>query len=181
MKKLINQRSLLFLLLIVAGVAIIQSCVVSYPYTYYNPNQIPLSDIVRMSKNGLYSKDIIQEIKNSHSIYGIKADQFAKLRDAGVQDSVLNYMQITHMDAIRRDQQIADSYYGWPYGYYGGFGYGWPYGYYGGFGFGWPYGYYGWGWGPAIIYGGHYGYGGYHGGYHGGYYHGGGSASAGRR
>jgi hypothetical protein len=66
-------------------------------------------------------------------------------------------MQKTHIDAIRHDQRIADSYYGWP-GYYGydGFGYG--------IGFGWPYSY-GF-WGPGIII---RSYGGFHGSGHSGH------------
>jgi len=157
MKKLQIFRKPIYFLSVI-GAAILNSCVV---YSPYSQQKIQVKDIVRMSKDGYSSKDIIKEIRQSHSVYGLKADQLAKLRDEGVQDSVINYMEKTHIDAIRRNQWAADSYYSWPgYGYYGGFGFGWPYGY--------------WGWGPTIIYnyrggfGGHYhGGGGFHGGGHG--------------
>ena len=154
MKKEISDMNVIKFLLIAAGVLILQSCVV---YSPYSQQQVSVRDIVQMSKDGLSSRDIIRDIKQAHSVYTLKADQLAKLRDEGVQDSVINYMQKTHLDAIRRDQRIADSYYGWSGAYFG------PYG---GFGYGWPYGYLGYGWGPTIIIRGG-GYGGFHGGYHG--------------
>jgi hypothetical protein len=157
MKKLMNIRKGVRLFLIITGISVLQSCVV------YNPSDrkdIPLSDIVQMSKDGRSSKDIIREIRNSHTIYALRANQIAKLSNEGVPDSVLNYMEKTHIDAVRRYQRMSDSYYGWGgYGYYGGFGFGYPYG------FGWPYG---WGWGPTIIFSEHRGPGGFHGGFHGG-------------
>ncbi len=92
----------------------------------------------------------------SHTAYEMKAMEYAKLQQAGVADSVLNFMQKTHLDLIRQDQQMQDSYYWYPG--YGGYGYGWP-----GYGFGWPYGYWGWNMRPSMIFRGG-----------GGYYHGGG-------
>lgn len=158
MKTQINIKNGLNFFFIIFAAAILQSCAV---YNPYNQQQVPVSDIVKMSKDGLSSKSIISDIRHTHSVYTLKADQLAKLRDEGVQDSVINYMQKTHLDAVRRDQSMADSYYGWSGGYYG------PYG---GFGFGWPYGYYGygWGWGPTIVIRGGGYYGGYRGGFHGG-------------
>lgn len=156
MKKLINFKQALILFLIISGVLILQSCIVYRPYS---SQAVAIPDIIQMSKDGLSSKSIISEMRQSHSIYTLKADQLAKLRDEGVQDSVINYMEKTHIDAIRYNQRMADSYYGWPGGY----------GYYGGFGFGWPYGLYGWGWGPTIIFSEQHSFGGVsHGNFHGG-------------
>jgi hypothetical protein len=157
MKKLIEIRHLICLFLIVTGVTILQSCAVYQPY---NANLVTVPEIIQMSKDGVSSKDIIKDIRKSHTAYRLKADQLANLRDQGVQDSVINYMEKTHMDYIRGNQQMEDSYYWWP----GGDGY-----FYGGLGFGWPYyGYWGWGWGPTIIYSGHRSFGGeFHGGFHG--------------
>jgi hypothetical protein len=164
MKKQINFKKEHGFFFLIFTAAIFQSCVV---YNPYSQQQVSVPDIVQMSKDGLSSKAIISDLRHTHSVYTLKADQLAKLRDEGVQDSVINYMQKTHLDAVRRDQSIADSYYSWSGGYYG------PYG---GFGFGWPFGYYGYGWGfgPTIVLrgGGYYG-GGYRGGFHGGGGHGG--------
>jgi len=155
MKKLIKIRNAVLLILTLTAFSVFQSCAV---YNPYDRQDIPLSDIVKMSNDGVASKQIIREIRQSHSVYALRADQIAKLRSEGVQDSVLNYMQKTHLDAVRHDQMMRDSYYGWSGGYYG------PYG---GIGYGWPYGLYGWGWGPAIIISGHRSFGGFHGGSHG--------------
>jgi len=104
----------------------------------YNPEHLatlPVSDVVQMSKDGVSSKAIIGEMRKSHSVYMLSADKLAKLKSEGVQDSVINYMQRTHLNAVRQEQRMEDFYYGYPYY---GFGYGWPY-----------YGY--WGFGPSII------------------------------
>lgn len=148
-----NFRNLKYLIALATGSIVLNSCVV------YNPDHmasLPVSDIVQMSKDGVSSRDIIDQIRGSHSVYTLRADQLAKLSKEGVQDSVINYMEKTHMDAVRRNQVMNDSYYG-----YNGF-YGYPYL---GLGFGWPYGYFGWGYSPTIVI--HSG-GGFSGGFHGG-------------
>ena len=168
-------KKVVFLTLIVTGIASLQSCIVyrSYPE---NAQLLKVPDIIQMSKDGVSSKDTINEINQSHTVYSLKADQLVKLRDEGVQDSVLNYMEETKINAIQQNQRYADSAY-WMMAsdgfYYGDFG----------LGYGWPYGYLGWGWGPNIIlrsYGGFHGDrdfhggGGFHsGGFHGGGFHGG--------
>lgn len=155
MKNLKKFKRVIHLSFIVTSVILLQGCVTYKPYS---AQLVTVPDIVQMSKDGVSSKDIIKDIRKSHTVYGLKADELAKLRDEGVQDSVINYMEKTHIDAIRRDQRMNDSYYGYP-GYdgywYGGFGLGWPY-----YGFGY--------WGPTVIFNGRIGGEGYHGGFHGG-------------
>jgi hypothetical protein len=161
MKNLMNFKNAIWFTLFVSGIAILQSCIVYRPYPE-NAQLLKVPDIIQMSKDGVSSKDIISEIKESHTAYGLKADQLAKLHDQGVQDSVINYMEQTKLDLIQQNQRYANSSY-WSMAngfYYVAFG----------LGFGWPYGYLGWGWGPTIVYSVHGGYGG---GYHGGGYHGG--------
>jgi hypothetical protein len=159
MKNLMKFKNVIYLSFIVAGIVLLQGCTIYRPYS---AQLVTVPDIVQMSKDGITSKDIIREIRKSHTVYGLKADQLAKLRDEGVQDSVINYMEKTHIDAIRQNQRMEDSYYWWP-GYnrylYDGFGFGWPY-----------YGYLGWNWSPVIIYNGRGGgiHGGFHGSFHGG-------------
>lgn len=159
MKKLIDIKWVLRVIIILIVVMTVQSCVVYNPYSQINQQQVPVSDIVQMSKDGLTSGDIISQINQSRSVYGLNAGELAKLRDEGVSDSVINYMEKTHFDAISQNRQMYNPYYGLDYGY----------GYYGGMGFGWPY--YGWGWRPTIAfrsYSGFHGGGGFHGGFHGG-------------
>jgi hypothetical protein len=138
MKILLKYKYLVYSVLLIFGVIFLQGCAV------YQPNivsAVPVSDIVQMSKDHVSSKDIIHDLRRSHSVYLLPADQLAALKNEGVQDSVINYMERTHMDYIRRNQQAEDSYSMWP-------GYG--YGFYGPY-FGWPYYGWGWGWGPTVI------------------------------
>ncbi len=139
MKRILKLKKLILLSLIGGGIMLLHGCVV------YNPDymsSVPVSDIVQMSKNGLSSKEIIKQMRSTHSVYMLKAAQLAALKSEGVQDSVINYMQATHLRAIRQDQRRADYYNNWP-GMYG-------YGYWGP-GFWGPYGYWGYDFGPSVI------------------------------
>ena len=133
-----NLKHVIFLFILVSGGALLHSCAV------YGPEVKPvtLPDIVQMSKDKVSSKNIINEIKKSHTAYPLKASEYAKLQQQGVADSVVNYMLKTHIDLIQHNQQMQDSYYWSPW--YGGY-------WYGGLGYGWPYGYWGWRMGPTII------------------------------
>jgi hypothetical protein len=152
MKKKVKLTRLIPLGFITAGLMLLQSCVVYSPS--YQPT-VPVSDVVQMSKDGMSSKDIIKQMRKTHSVYLLKANQLAGLREQGVQDSVINYMEQTHFNAVRQEQRINDSYYMYP----GSYGYG-----YWGPGFWGPYGYWGWDIGPTFIF--HGGGGHIHGGDH---------------
>jgi hypothetical protein len=168
MKTLLKLKHLFMISFIPIGAMFFQSCAVN---NIYHPQLLTVHEIVQMSKDGVSSKDIISEIRNSHTGYNLKADQLANLRNEGVQDSVINYMEMTHMEAVRKNQQMSDEFYMGP-------GYGYGYGPYYGYGFGWPYGYWGWDIGPTIIF---RGGGDFHGGgFHGGGFHGGGGMRGGR-
>jgi hypothetical protein len=149
MKTLGKFHHLLVLLSISGSILLMQSCVV---YQQSREPAVKVQDIIQMSKDGVSSKDIIHKIKSSHTGYTLKADQLAKLQKLGVSDSVINYMEQTHLNTVRRDAQIEGSYNWWPGWGWGGYYYGYPY-------YGWPYGYWGYNWGPTIIFrdGGHYG------------------------
>jgi hypothetical protein len=151
MKNLRNIKQVILWFIVVSGFALLTGCAVYDPYNF-KPVTVP--EIVQMSKEKLPSKHIINEIKKSHTAYTLKASEYSKLQQEGVADSVVNYMEKTHLDLIRRNQQIQDSYYWSPW--YGGW--------YGSFGYGWPHGYWGWNIRPTIIYRG----GGDNRGYHGG-------------
>lgn len=159
MKSRLVYKRLIYFFFVAAGVIVFNSCAVYYPDYQVS---LPVSDIVKMSKEGVYSKDIIKQIRRSRSVYKLPASELAKLRDEGVRDSVINYMERTNMESILRNQRYQDYWYPGMYGYpYSGFGY--PY--YGiGFGYGWPYYYYrDWGFRPAImVHGGGDGRGGSH-------------------
>ena len=141
-----KSHKIIYLSLLTAGLSVLGGCVV-YKYA---PEALTVPQIVQMSKEGRSSKDIIRDIKQSHTVYNLKASDFANLRNEGVQDSVLNYMDKMRIKAIRskeRNQNYAYWGPGWGDFWYGGPGFGWGYPY-------WGYGY-GYGLGPTIIIHGH--------------------------
>ncbi|MEJ2054017.1 MAG: hypothetical protein P8X42_08865, partial [Calditrichaceae bacterium] len=94
-------------------------------------------DIIKMSQDHMSAKKIIHKMRESHTVYRLKADQYANLKEKGVPGPVLNYMQKTYQRAIRHNQALKDYNYWWP---------GWDGYWYGGPAFGWP----DWGWGVGF-------------------------------
>ena len=154
MKNLKKLSPVFYLFILVPVIALLNSCVVYRPNSF-TPLTVP--DIVQMSKDKVPPGNIINEIKRSHTAYILKVEEFAKLQQAGIADTVINFMEQTHIDLARHEQQVQDSYY-----YYPGYGSYWNGGY------GWPWAYWGWNMGSNFIFRGGGGYHGYGGGFHGG-------------
>ncbi len=131
-------KHVLFLLAISAGFLLVQSCVV---YQGYRVPPVTVSEIVQMSKDSIPAKEIISKIQNSHTVYRLKADQLAELKKEGVSSDVINYMEQTHLEAVRQNQQLEDLNYWWP---------GWDGYWYGGPAFGWPNNYWNYNWGAGV-------------------------------
>jgi hypothetical protein len=72
------------------------------------PAPVTVAEVVQMSKAGVPAAQIIQKMRDSGTLYRLKASQLADLRSRGVSDPVINYMQRTYLDAVRRDQAWAD-------------------------------------------------------------------------
>ncbi len=126
MKNLLNGKSVKTLFLIAVSIVVLQSCAVYGPARY---RPVTVADIVKMSKEKVSPDKIIKKIRKSQTVYKLKADQLAKLSKEGVSDPVLNYMEKTHLDAVKHNQSLDNSYYWWPGedGYeYGGPAFGWP-------------------------------------------------------
>jgi hypothetical protein len=78
-----------------------------------------LEEIVSMSKAGTPPDEIIRKMQVAHAVYPLSAAELAKLHDQGVNDNVINYMQQTYLEQMRRETYYR--YYDpwWPYwGYY---------------------------------------------------------------
>ncbi|MHB0989684.1 MAG: hypothetical protein ACYC3O_10215 [Burkholderiales bacterium] len=92
---------------------------------------VTVADIVNMSSTGVAPEQIIDRMKAADMVYRLKASQLDSLHQKGVSDKVIDYMQQTYLDAVRRDQRVEDWNRWWqgPDGYfYGGCNYGmWPY------------------------------------------------------
>jgi hypothetical protein len=92
------------------------------------PAPVTVPQIVSMAKSGVPAAGIISKIKASGTAYRLKASQLAKLENDGVPAEVINYMQKTYIDAVRRDTMYQD-WQNWTMDddfWYGGYPYGWP-------------------------------------------------------
>ena len=93
------------------------------------PDPVTVAQILDMSKAGTPTDQIISKIKASGTVYRLKASQLAELQTKGVPAVVIDYMQQTYVDAVKRDAEyenwrhwtMCDDY------WYGGVPFGWPY------------------------------------------------------
>lgn len=88
---------------------------------------VAVPQIIQLSQAQVSPYDIIARMRGSGTVYRLNAAQLAKLHEQGVSDQVINYMQRTYLEAVRREQRLEDwSYWtdvdGW---WYGGLPYGW--------------------------------------------------------
>lgn len=92
------------------------------------PPPVTVPEVVAMAKAGVPAEQIVEKMRHSGTVYRLKASQLADLRHEGVPDAVINYMQETYLEAVRRDQEFRDwSYWTFRGGYwYGGYPFGWP-------------------------------------------------------
>ena len=71
---------------------------------------VTAGEIVQMSKSGIPAADIIAKIRESGTVYPMKASELADLKEQGVSAEVIDYMQQTYLRAIQSDQRLQDSY-----------------------------------------------------------------------
>ncbi|HVK55466.1 MAG TPA: hypothetical protein VM532_10615 [Burkholderiales bacterium] len=71
--------------------------------------------VVEMAKAGTPAEAIIQKLKESGTVYQLSAAELVKLSKAGVPTSVLDYMQSTYLEAVRRDEAQRAFFYYPPY------------------------------------------------------------------
>jgi hypothetical protein len=93
------------------------------------PDPVTLPQILQMSQAGVPAGEIIERLRISGTVYRLEASRLAQLRDEGVPDQVIDYMQQTYLDAVRRDQRLQEMRFWTPGGpgyWYGGPHYGWP-------------------------------------------------------
>jgi hypothetical protein len=86
-----------------------------------------LEQVIQQSKAGTPPADIINQLKESRTIFEVSGSQFAKLREEGVDDSVLDFIQRTYVASVEMDTRLRYQ------SMYWGYGWGYPYRpYYGG-------------------------------------------------
>jgi hypothetical protein len=69
---------------------------------------VMVSEVILMSKEGVPAETIVKKMRDSKSVYRLTAAQLAYLHDQGVADRIINYMQQTYLEAVRREQNLAD-------------------------------------------------------------------------
>ncbi len=69
---------------------------------------VTVPQVIEMSEAGVPPDQIIRRMRDSGTTYRLKASQLADLEKEGVPGPVINYMQRTYLDAVRRDQQYRD-------------------------------------------------------------------------
>ena len=69
---------------------------------------VTVPQIVLMSKEGVPADEIMEKMRESGTVYRLQASQLAQLKEQGVPDAVIDYMQQTYIDAVRRDQSLED-------------------------------------------------------------------------
>ena len=69
---------------------------------------VSVSEVIQMTEEGVPAETIIHKMRAAKSVYRLDAAELAQLHDRGVPDPIINYMQQTYLDAVRREQSRAD-------------------------------------------------------------------------
>ena len=79
-----------------------------------------LAQIVEMSKAGQTPQQIIERMQQSRAVYRLPASELAKLREQGVADPVIDYMQRVHLESVRFEESMRSrTFYGPGWGPWG--------------------------------------------------------------
>lgn len=92
------------------------------------PQPVTVAQVVAMSRSGEPVDAIVAKMRESGTVYRLSASQLAELRDQGVPNAVIDYMQGTYLAAVQQRQELQewDSWTGVDGYWYGGRPYGWP-------------------------------------------------------
>jgi hypothetical protein len=102
-KAVILKLPIIFSLIFYIGCATLSSNPVGPP-----PDPVSVKEIVEMTEAGLPSEIIINKIQQSQTVYRLQASQLVQLKEMGVSNEVINYMQQTYIDAVRQNQAYDD-------------------------------------------------------------------------
>lgn len=80
------------------------------------PPPVTVEQVVQMSREGLSPEEIIAKMEDSETVYRLSGSELARLKERGVPDAVLDYMQDTYVDYERsRVYRHYDPWWGPPY------------------------------------------------------------------
>lgn len=89
--------------------------------TFQRPEPVALDEIVRMARSGTSSTEIIKRLRDTRTVHALTGSQFAKLREQGVPDDVLDYLQNSYVGSVELDTRLRYE------GFYGPWGLPYPY------------------------------------------------------
>src|ERR1700752_2890540 len=99
-------RRRMSLSMVLAGSALLNGCAALGAHPSEQP--VMVSEVIRMSNENVPAETIVNKMRDSRAVYRLNAAQLAKLHDQGVAERVLNYRQETYLNAVRREQDLAD-------------------------------------------------------------------------
>ena len=103
-KKIWQRRRSLSMAL--AGGALLNGCAALGTDSVKAP--VTISEVIQMGKENVPADTVVNRMRESKAVYRLNATGLVRLHDQGVSDPVLDYMQQTYLDAVRREQVQAD-------------------------------------------------------------------------
>lgn len=70
---------------------------------------VTADEIIAMSNENVPAADIIAKIEASGTVYPLRASQLNVLEQDGVDPVVIDFMQLTYLDAVRRDERYLNN------------------------------------------------------------------------
>ncbi len=105
----LDRRGLLLLSLLL--------CVTACATVASRPAPPTVDQIIAMSRAGVPPDEIVRQMRETNGVYELSASQLAVLKEQGVHDAVIDYMQRTYLAEARREQASADWLNAGPYPY----------------------------------------------------------------
>jgi hypothetical protein len=111
----VNRSTLLtsFLFVIPLAIVFLGSCA---SVKSNEVSKVTVPQIIEMAKAGASDQEILNEIQQSKTVYKLNGNQYARLRQAGVSNNVINYMQETYTNAIQNGQDRDEDWEDWNIG-----------------------------------------------------------------
>lgn len=120
-----------------AGAILLAAVLVSGCATTPRRPPLTMEQVVEMSKENRPAAEIIKELNDSRTVLPLSGSQYARLKQEGVPDEVLDHLQKRYLDAVEFDARMRyqNMYWGWGWGPPGAFPHRpmvgrWPYWYY---------------------------------------------------
>ena len=83
------------------------------------PDPPTVEQVVQMARDKTDAAEIVRRMHDSYAVYRLSASQLAQLREQGVPDTVIDYMQRTWLEAVRQEEADRRFFDAWPPGFYG--------------------------------------------------------------